>query len=293
MTRLALHGQHLRLAYDDTAVVHDCSITLTPGRVTALVGPNGSGKSTLLRALARLHPVSSGEVQLAGHGAGAGGFGGADDLAGPDSHTPTEDARALSARAFAQRLSMLTQHRPTPAGMTVAEVVTLGRHPHKGRFFGGDPDGAERVARALRLTQLTDLAHRFVDSLSGGQAQRVWLASCLAQDTPIILLDEPTNHLDLRHQIELLALLRSLADDHGATLGVVLHDLNQAAAIADEVILLCEGRIVAQGPPAAVFTADELTTAYGVSVDVSCDAAGALRVCALGGVRRRTLAATA
>ena len=111
-------------------------------------------------------------------------------------------------------------------------------------FFGGDPDGAERVARALRLTQLTDLAHRFVDSLSGGQAQRVWLASCLAQDTPIILLDEPTNHLDLRHQIELLALLRSLADDHGATLGVVLHDLNQAAAIADEVCSILMGEDV-------------------------------------------------
>ena len=267
MTGLALAGTQLRLAYDRVTVVDDCSLTLTPGRVTALVGPNGSGKSTLLRALARLHPVSEGGVHLTTDGT-------------------SQDARAHTSRAFAQRVTMLTQHRPTPAGLTVADVVALGRHPHKGRLFGADPEGAASIARALRLTRLTDLAHRSVDSLSGGQAQRVWLASCLAQDTPILLLDEPTNHLDLRHQVDLLALLRELADDHGATVGVVLHDLNQAAAIADEVVLLCDGRIVAQGAPADVLTEERLAAAYGVPVDVHADAAGTLRVCALGGVRR-------
>ncbi len=270
-----MRGDRLRLAYDRVVVVDDCSIALQRGRITALVGPNGSGKSTLLRALARLHPVGGGSVRLAG-----------------DADTGT-DLRLLSARAFARQLTMPTQHRPTPAGLTVLEVVELGRHPHRGRVFGADVSGPAAVERALRITGLTDLADRTVDSLSGGQAQRVWLASCLAQDTPILLLDEPTNHLDLRHQVELLDLLRALADEHGVTVGVVLHDLNQAAAIADEVVLLCEGRIVAQGTPFEVLTEARLCPAYGVDVDVTIDERGQLRVCALARLcRRPTLAAT-
>jgi iron-chelate-transporting ATPase len=275
VTGLTLLGNHLRLGYADQVVVDDCSLRLAHGRITALVGPNGSGKSTLLRALARLHPIGSGSVHLSDDGG-------------------DRNARALSPREFARRLTMLTQHRPTPAGMTVAEVVALGRHPHRARLFGGDPDGPAAVMRALRLTRLADFADRSVDSLSGGQAQRVWLAACLAQDTPILLLDEPTNHLDLRHQVDLLELLRDLADHHGVTVGVVLHDLNQAAALADEVVLLCDGGIVAQGAPIDVFTDDRLSAAYGVAVDVTTDARGDLRVSALATLTRRApLAATA
>lgn len=252
MTMTTMRAEQVRLSYGATPVVDGLSLTLPTGQVTAIVGPNGSGKSTLLRALARLHALDAGQVVLT-------------------DNADTEDLRALAPKDFARRLAMLTQARPTPSGLTVADVVEFGRHPHRRGLFGVDAEGAAAVARALEITALTDLAHRGVDTLSGGQLQRVWLASCLAQDTPVLLLDEPTNHLDLRHQMELLDLVRDLADDHGVTLGVVLHDLNQAAAVADQVVLLADGTVVAAGDPHVVLTDERLTRAYGVQVDVRTD----------------------
>ncbi|WP_232550110.1 ABC transporter ATP-binding protein [Propioniciclava soli] len=249
----ALTASGLTLGYGPLTVVHDADLSVGAGRVRALVGPNGSGKSTLLRAMARLHATTAGSLRLVG----------ADADGGSDI-----DCAALSAREFATRLAMLTQQRPTPAGMSVREVVALGRHPHRSRFLGTDAHGPAAIERALHLTGIADLADRKVDELSGGQTQRVWLASCLAQETGVLLLDEPTNHLDLRYQSELLDLIRDLADDHGVAVGVVLHDLNQAAAVADDVTLLVDGRVVASGTPAAVLTEARLSAAYGVGIEV-------------------------
>ncbi len=123
----------------------------------------------------------------------------------------------------------------------------------------------------MELTGVTAMAERPVDELSGGELQRVWLATCLAQDTGVLLLDEPTTFLDLRYQVELLELIRDLADEHGVAIGVVLHDLNQAAEIADHVVLLHQGRVRADGPPALVLTEDLLTDAYGIRIEVSAD----------------------
>ncbi|HWG99595.1 MAG TPA: ABC transporter ATP-binding protein [Pilimelia sp.] len=244
-----LRGERLRLGYHGTPVVRDASIALPPGMVTALVGPNGSGKSTLLRALARLHRPAGGDVLL-GDGV---------------------SARALSARDFARRVTLLAQSRPTPSGVTVRDVVGYGRHPYRGRWRGDDPDGPAAVARAMEVTGLASMAQRPVDELSGGERQRVWLATCLAQDTGVLLLDEPTTFLDLRYQVEILDLVRELADAHGVAVGVVLHDLNQAAAVADRVVLLHDGAVLAAGEPAEVLTPQRLTTAYGIRVDVLTD----------------------
>ncbi len=123
----------------------------------------------------------------------------------------------------------------------------------------------------MTLTGLTGFAERPVQALSGGQAQRVWLASCLAQDTALLLLDEPTTFLDLRYQVEILDVIRDLADEHGVGVGVVLHDLDQAAAIADRLLLLEEGRVSAEGSPTEVLTPANLTRAYGIRVDVYTD----------------------
>jgi iron complex transport system ATP-binding protein len=123
------------------------------------------------------------------------------------------------------------------------------------------------------------MANRAVDQLSGGELQRVWLATCLAQETDVLLFDEPTNHLDLRYQIETLDLIRDLADDHGSAIGVVLHDLSHAAAIADRVVLLSAGRVHASGDPAAVLTTDHLTEVYGIAVHAAVDhETGRLRI---------------
>jgi ferric hydroxamate transport system ATP-binding protein len=249
-----LSGADLCLGYRATQVVHDASIVLRPGVVTALVGPNGSGKSTLLRALARLHPISGGDVRL-------------------DGDTP---ARTLSAKEFARRVTLLAQSRPTPSGVTVRDVVGYGRHPYRGRWRAVDPDGPAAIGRAMDVTGITAMADRPVDELSGGEIQRVWLATCLAQDTAVLLLDEPTTFLDLRYQVEILDLTRDLADTHGVAVGVVLHDLNQAAAVADRVVLLDAGRVRADGPPHDVFTEEALSAAYGIRIDVAVDASTGL-----------------
>ncbi|WUV84784.1 ABC transporter ATP-binding protein [Streptomyces sp. NBC_01476] len=260
-----LAADGVTVAYDGVDVVHGAAITLRPAEVTALVGPNGSGKSTLLRTLARLQPARAGTLALDGGTASA------------------LDGWELSAREFARRVALLTQGRPTPSGLSVRDVVEFGRYPYRGRWGRPDPGGAAAVDRALGLTGLEDLAGRGVDHLSGGQLQRVWLAGCLAQETGVLLLDEPTTYLDLRYQVELLDLIRDLADDHGIAVGVVLHDLDQAAAVADRVTLLHAGRIVADGAPEDVLTPHRLTEVYGIRIDVDTDpATGRLRTRAIG-----------
>jgi len=257
--------------------VHGADLELLPGRVTVLVGPNGSGKSTLLRTMARLQSARSGSLTLRGGDADGAASGG---TASADGTAPTDgtDALDLSLRRFARRVALLTQGRPTPGGLSVRDVVEFGRYPHRGRFGGADPEGRAAVDRALDLTGLVALADRGVDQLSGGQLQRVWLASCLAQETGVLLLDEPTTYLDLRYQVELLDLVRDLADDGRIAVGVVLHDLDQAAALADTVALLHDGRIVRTGTPAEVLTPDLLTEVYGIPVEVHADpTTGSLR----------------
>ncbi|MFC8594897.1 ABC transporter ATP-binding protein [Streptomyces atroolivaceus] len=260
-----LSADGVTVAYGRVDVVHEAAIALRPAEVTALVGPNGSGKSTLLRTLARLQSARAGSLTVG---------------AGTDEAT---DGFALGAREFARRVALLTQSRSTPGGLTVRDVVDFGRYPHRGRWGRPDPRGTAAVDRALGLTGVEDLAGRGVDQLSGGQLQRVWLASCLAQETGVLLLDEPTTYLDLRYQVELLDLIRDLADDHGIAVGVVLHDLDQAAAVADRVALLRAGRIVADGLPEDVFTPELLSDVYGIRIDVDTDAStGRLRTRAIG-----------
>ncbi len=248
--RIGLAGHHLTIGYGGDPVVGDATVTLRRSQVTVLIGPNGSGKSTLLRGLSRLLPLQGGHVDVEG--------------------TPL---RALSPRQLATRLAVLTQGRPALSGLTVREVAELGRHPHRGRWRRADPGGVAAVDRALALTGLTELAAQDVGALSGGQVQRAWLAACLAQDTAVLLLDEPTTFLDLRHQVELLDLVADLAANHGVTVGLVLHDLNQAAAIADRIVLLCAGRVVRDGTPAEVLDAELLSEVYEIGVDVIVDPA--------------------
>jgi iron complex transport system ATP-binding protein len=273
------------------------------------VGPNGSGKSTLLRTLARLQKPRAGSLTLAAPPRGGGRAGEwAEDAApgpGKDAFRPLDrtsegegegqdesvDGFELSLRQFARRVALLTQGRPTPGGLSVRDVVEFGRYPHRGRWGRSDPGGPAAVDRALELTGVADLADRGVDQLSGGQLQRVWLASCLAQDTGVLLLDEPTTYLDLRYQVELLDLVRDLADSGRIAVGVVLHDLDQAAALADRIVVLSEGRIVAEGDPGDVLTPRLLTDVWGIRIDVDTDpTTGHLRTRAIG--RHHTRAET-
>ncbi|MBP2414061.1 iron complex transport system ATP-binding protein [Arthrobacter stackebrandtii] len=249
----ALSGDGLVLRYGKETVVDGVSLALAPGRVTALVGPNGSGKSTLLRSMARLHGMAEGTLAL----------GGADGQQRP--------AALLSARQFAREVTLFSQSRPAPQGLTVREVVAFGRHPHRRRFAGLDVKDRAAINHAMEATGVADMAARPVGELSGGEVQRVWLAACVAQETGVVLLDEPTNHLDLRYQVETLDLVRDLADGHGTAVGIVLHDLDHAALIADELLLMDAGRIHAAGLPADVLTAENITKVYSIRVEVTLD----------------------
>ena len=251
-TQPSLHGlvgEGLVLSHGDNRVVHGASVVLRHGAVTALVGPNGSGKSTLLRALARLHHPDAGAVTVDGG----------------------RPAVALSAREFALHVTMLTQHRPSPGGVSVRDVVGDGRFPHRSRWRGADSEGTRAIDEAMEVTGVSTMADRSVEALSGGELQRVWLASCLAQQTPVLLLDEPTNHLDLRYQVDILEVIRDLADLRAVAVGVVLHDLAQAADLADEVVLMSSGRVHAVGRPDDVITGENVADVYGVQVRVNRD----------------------
>ncbi|MFC5155227.1 ABC transporter ATP-binding protein [Streptomyces amakusaensis] len=262
----ALIGHDLVLRYDGKPVVQGVSVALEPGRATALVGPNGSGKSTLLRALSRLHRVDSGRVTLA--------------RAEGESEC---DVALLSSQEFAREVTLFSQARPVPQGLTVAEVVAFGRHPHRRGFAGPSARDRSAVDRAMRVTGVRDMAGRQVGELSGGEMQRVWLAACLAQDTGVVLLDEPTNHLDLRYQFETLDLVRDLVEEHGLAVGIVLHDLDQASRIADTVVLMRSGLVYAAGAPADVLTAENIGEVYDIRVEVNADPrTGRLRIDPLG-----------
>ncbi|MDP9388098.1 MAG: ABC transporter ATP-binding protein [Actinomycetota bacterium] len=243
-----LAASGLSLAYEDRAVVDGLSLTVAPGRITAIVGANASGKSTLVRGLARLLRPRSGAVLLDG-----------------------DDIHRLPTREVATKLGILPQQPIAPEGITVSDLVARGRHPHQRWFRQWSVSDEAAVNTALAATRTTDLADRPVDELSGGQRQRVWIAFVLAQGTPLMLLDEPTTFLDLAHQVEVLDLLAELNQREGRTLVLVLHDLNLACRYAHHLVAMRDGTIAAEGPPSAVITPELVAEVFRLDAHVMAD----------------------
>lgn len=240
-----LQLQDVRFAYGDRTVVQPLSLTLEAGCAAAVVGPNGAGKTTLLRLAGGLLAPAAGRVLVGGR-----------DLAG------------LPRREAARRLAGVPAEESAVFPFTVRETVRLGRHAWRGAFAPLDERDHALVEGALADTALGDLAGRPLPSLSSGERQRASLARCLAQDAPLCLLDEPTSHLDLGQRLRVLRLLRRQARDHGRTVLAVLHDLNLAAAFADRVLLMVAGRLVADGTPGEVLTAERVEQAFGEPVRI-------------------------
>ncbi|PRY41202.1 iron complex transport system ATP-binding protein [Geodermatophilus tzadiensis] len=244
--RLAAEG--VRLAYDDRVVVDGLDLRLTDGSFTAIVGPNGCGKSTLLRALGRLLRPQAGQVLLDGRSI---------------ARTPT--------REVARVLGLLPQTPVAPAGLTVADLVARGRHPHQSWLRQWSAEDEAVVTEAMAWTDLGDLADRPVDELSGGQRQRAWISMALAQGTDLLLLDEPTTYLDLSHQIDVLELVSRLHAERGRTVVVVLHDLNLAARYAQRLVAMRDGVLVASGTPHEVLTEQLLADVFDLEARVVPD----------------------
>jgi iron complex transport system ATP-binding protein len=252
-------------AYDQRTrwVLDSVSIQVRVGAIVALLGPNGSGKTTLLKMMAGLVRPATGEVRLNGR-----------------------PIRGLSRREIARRIAVVPQETHTTFDFTVLDLVLMGRYPHLGPF---ELEGARdlTIARAaLDATGTSAFEHRRFSTLSGGEKQRVVIASALAQAADVLLLDEPTASLDLGYQLEIGALLQRLNRERGTTMVVATHDLNLAAALAHELVLLSAGRVLARGPVGATLTPGNIRTLYGVEVEVQQNSrAGHLTVTPLGRTR--------
>ena len=238
-------AQDVSMVFDGNHALRNVSVSVRPGRITAICGANGSGKSTLLKCLAGLETPTSGIISLSGR--------------------PLAD---LSRRDIARQLAVLSQNPETPAGLNVEELVEQGRYPHRpwlGRLTAGDHASIEA---AIRRVDLDGMRERQIATLSGGERQRAWVAMALAQEPKLLFLDEPTSFLDIRHQAELLTLLRRLNRQEGLTIVAVLHDLNQVMDLADDVVLMRKGEVLSVGTPTETLTPILLSEAFGCKVDV-------------------------
>src|SRR5687768_2414032 len=242
-----LGAEGVTVGYADRVVLDNLDVAIPTGVITTVIGPNGCGKSTLLRTLSRLLKPRKGTVLLDG-----------------------SDIARLKTRDVAKRMGLLPQTPIAPEGLTVADLVARGRHPHQSWVRQWSSDDAGIVAKALEMTGVADLAHRPVDSLSGGQRQRVWISMTLAQGTDLLLLDEPTTYLDLAHAIDVIDLVDDLHEG-GCTIVMVLHDLNLAVRYSDNLIVMKSGSIVAQGHPSQVITSDLLLDTFGLQAKVIDD----------------------
>ncbi len=267
MSRLTADA--VTLAYDGRVIAENLSVAVPDHSFTVIVGPNACGKSTLLRALSRMLKPAAGSVLLDGAAIGS-----------------------YPAKKVARTLGLLPQSSVAPDGITVADLVARGRHPHQGLLRQWSPEDERVVEESMAATGVAALADRYVDELSGGQRQRVWIAMALAQRTPLLLLDEPTTFLDIQHQIEILDLCAELHEEQGRTLVAVLHDLNHAARYATHLIAMRDGAVVAEGPPGEVVTAELVERVFGLRCEVIEDPQTGTPLVVPAARRPRTVAAT-
>ena len=257
-----LTGEGLVLGYPgtDQPIIDSETITAERGAVTALVGPNGSGKSTLLKGLANQLAPDEGSVLIDG-----------------------QDIHTLDTKALARKLGLLSQESTAPGSITVEDLVYHGRYPHRGFFEHVTYEDECAVDNAIDLAGCDHLRDREVGSLSGGQKQLAWIAMVLAQDTDVLLLDEPTTFLDLHHQLEVMEIIETLRDEREITIIVVLHDIEQAARLADRIVALRDGEIKARGPPEDVVTEQLLSDVFEIDAEVDSTDRGP-RVTPLGAI---------
>ena len=225
--------------------LEEVSVEVARGSLTGLLGPNGCGKTTLLRLLAGVLPPAGGRVTLGGR-----------------------DIATMPRRELARHVAVVPQETHPAFDYTALEMVLMGRHPHLGPFQLEGPADLALAGEMMAATGTAELAHRAYMTLSGGEKQRVIIASALAQMPEVLLLDEPTASLDLGYQLEIASLLTRLNRERGVTMVVATHDLNLAAALCDRLVLMRGGRVMLQGPTAGVLTAPAIQRVYGVDADV-------------------------
>jgi ferric hydroxamate transport system ATP-binding protein len=255
----AIDVSNIRVSYGkdtQSAILSELFVKIPLGKVTAIVGANGSGKSTLLRTMARLLKPNAGTIYLDGH-----------------------DIAKLPTKEIARKLAILPQGPEVPPGITVKDLVSYGRHPYQGLMGGMTSEDKDAINWAIKVTGLEGFVDRAVDTLSGGERQRAWIALALAQRTKVLLLDEPATFLDIHHELEILTLVKELSRVYGITVGWVLHNLNNAAAYSDHIIMLSSGKIFAEGSPPDVMTPAAIREVFNIDVIIIPDPETGLPIC--------------
>ncbi|MBK1988144.1 ABC transporter ATP-binding protein [Sphaerospermopsis aphanizomenoides BCCUSP55] len=255
---MPLELQNLTGGYAVSPIIENVNLSLQTGEWLSLVGANGSGKSTLLKLISRILSPQQGVILLDG-----------------------KEIHSLPANLVAQKLALLPQQQPIPPGLTVRQLVSLGRTPHQPwwqwELTGND---RQKVETAIKKTQLEDFSDRLVEELSGGERQRAFLALALAQEPKVLLLDEPTTYLDINYQLQLLELLKNLNQQQQLTIVTVLHELNLAARYSSRIALLKQGQIWEVGTPETVLTPHIIAEVFGVEALIIQTPVG-LQVCAI------------
>ncbi|GGA74422.1 ABC transporter ATP-binding protein [Ornithinibacillus halotolerans] len=240
---------NISFAYQDKIKrLHGIDAQINQGEITTIIGPNGCGKSTLLGIITNNYQPQEGQVILDG-----------------------KVINKYKPKELAQKLGVVHQQNTAPSDMTVEKLVEYGRLPYKNTFSPKTDEDEEKVEWALRRTGLLDRKDSKIDALSGGQQQRAWIAMALAQDTPFLFLDEPTSNLDIYYQYEILDLVKQLCDEHGLTIVMVLHDINQAIQYSHQIIAMKQGKIIEKGNPKEIVTPKLIHDVYGVNVVVKND----------------------
>lgn len=246
-----LTAENISVIISGKKILQDVSHEFLSGKRTAIIGPNGAGKSTLLKVLCLLNEKFSGVVKLDG-----------------------KNIRDIGKNNLSKVMAILPQERDAPQDMTVRQLVSFGRFPHR-KFFGGESKiDSDAIKNALALTKLSDFENRQVSSLSGGEKQRAWLAMTLAQQPKILLLDEPTTYLDIAHQLEVMEIIADVNRKFSTTIIMVLHDINHARLYSDHVLIVKDKKIFASGEPIKILSTKTLENVFNVAADTFINANG-------------------
>lgn len=244
----AFRIEELTAGYENNLIFENLNASIEYGKITTIIGPNGCGKSTLLKTIGRILKKEHGHVYL-----------------------QDQDMQKLSTKDIAKRLAILAQSPSAPPQLKVGELISYGRYPHRKNVNRLTPEDHEMIDWAMEVTQTAEFADRELSQLSGGQRQRVWLAMALAQKTDILLLDEPTTYLDMAHQIEVLKIVQKINKEHGCTIVMVLHEINQAARFSDTILAMKSGEVLANGKPKEIMTAAYLEKIFNIQAKIVDD----------------------
>ena len=250
-----LTANNITVSFDDKVILNDVSMLLPKGRITAIIGPNGSGKSTLLKAVSRNIKPQQGKVFFAGR-----------------------DLAKMKHSLVAREMAVLPQTPLAPPDLTVRDLVEYGRYPHRSWWKRNEDGEGEIIEQAMRQTGVGSMSDRLISTLSGGERQRVWIAMAIAQQPQLLLLDEPTTYLDVSHQLEIMELLKRLNEERGLTVGMVIHEINHAAAYAHQVVVLKDGRVAMAGSPQEAIEPTLLRSVFGVESEIAYTGAGKMQL---------------